>query len=75
MADVYLMISMVIALLDTGLSMKNPENKSVTVEITQRTLDLIISIRDSWLKDETDPMTAGEFINVMCCAIIYRRKK
>jgi len=55
--------------------MKNPENKSVTVEITQRTLDLIISIRDSWLKDETDPMTAGEFINVMCCAIIYRRKK
>ena len=69
------MISMVIALLDTELSMKNPENKSVTVDITQRTLDLIISIRDSWLKDEPDPMTAGEFINVMCCAIIYRRKK
>ena len=52
------------------LLMKNL-SETISVEITPRTLELIYSIRDMWFPDEEIPMTAGEAINVICCAIIY----
>ena len=54
------------------LLMKNL-SETISVEITPRTLELIYSIRDMWFPDEEIPMTAGEAINVICCAIYYSK--
>jgi len=48
-------------------------SETISVEITPRTLELIYSIRDMWFPDEEIPMTAGEAINVICCAIYYNK--
>ena len=44
-----------------------------TVEVTARTLDLIYLIRDKWFPNEEVPMTAGEAINLISCAIYYKK--
>jgi len=72
MRDHYLLISMAIDYMAIELLMKNPSD-TISVEITPRTLELIYSIRDMWFPDEEIPMTAGEAINVICCAIYYNK--
>jgi len=47
----------------------------ISVEVTNRTYELIHIIRDLWFPNEEEPMTAGDFINVMCCSIIYRKHR
>ena len=50
----------------------------ISVEVTNRTYELIHTIRDMWFPKEEEPMTAGDFINVICCSIYYnniKRKK
>lgn len=45
------------------------------IEISDRCKQLMESIRDSWFKDEPEPMNLGEFIYVMCCHIIYNKPR
>jgi len=46
---------------------------TTAVEVTARTLDLILLIRNKWFPDEEVPMTAGETINLICCSIYYNK--
>tara|TARA_R110000796_G_scaffold51712_1_gene122056 strand:+ start:739 stop:918 length:180 start_codon:yes stop_codon:yes gene_type:complete len=43
------------------------------IEITNRCNQLLLSLRDSWFPNEKDPMPVGDFIYVICCALIYRK--
>ena len=50
---------------------------TLSVEVTERTYEMLFTVRDMWFppNELDDPMPIGDFINVMCCSIIYRKHR
>ena len=51
------------------------KREKLKIELSKRSEQLLMQIRDAWFPNEEKPMPLDEFIYVLCCHIIYNKLK